>query len=117
MSEKENDQHILTLISQIFVDILNGTTIWNLPNSYSALINFSGREMNLILQGVKNTDQKIKRKITFTVDALTQFAIKLILHSLQIGRYVNRIRVANGKQEIDWYKRAIEEDQSEKKIN
>lgn len=115
MKKEEYDQHILRLISQIFVDIFNGSNLWKLPNAHAALINFTGREMKLLLADEKKYDaEKLERQPQFSPDALSQFAIQLILHSLQIGRYVNRIRIASGRQEIDWYSRVIEEDQNER---
>lgn len=97
------------------MDILKGIRVWKTPDSHSAIINFSGNQMERILTTEKEKEWKITRQPDFTVDKISQFALKLILHSLQIGRYVNRIRVANGRQEIDWYTRAIEEDHNEKR--
>lgn len=111
MSEIQNDQKILTIIVKLFVDIFNLTNIWSLPDNHNAIINFAGRNM----QTIQEPDwKKFQRKITFSVDELSSLALQLVLHSLQIGRAVNKIRISQGRPTVDWYQRAVEEDNREK---
>ena len=116
MSKMEGDQEILKLISQLFVDIWKGTRLWELPDAHASLINFSGSQMEKLLADEKRMNlNSLKRKPQFTVDNLSAFVVQLLLHSFLIGRNVNKIRLEQGRQPVDWYERVIEEDQNARK--
>lgn len=115
MSLMQNDQKILKLITQVFVDIFNLTNIWNLPDQHNAIINFAGRNMQVVINDNQEINyNKLERKSIFSIDELSALVLKLVLHVLQIGRYVNIMRTKAGKQTIDWYQRSIEEDNRER---
>lgn len=103
---------------KIYVDIFNLTSQWVLPDSIDAINNFAGRNMERIqkeTESLQSANLKgLERKSIFSIDELSSFALQIILHALQLGRRVNMIRVQNNRMTIDWYKRAIEEDNNER---
>lgn len=109
----QRDKNIIILISKMYVNFLDLINLYELPDQHLALVNFTGREMKLLENGTKSINwAKLKRKISFTIDDLSRFAINTILLSLLIGREINKIRLAANLQPIDWYARAIEEDKN-----
>jgi hypothetical protein len=116
MSEQEKNQGILQLLAQVLIDALDFEKQLEFPDSYYAIINFAGRGMKSILESEeKQKFHQLKRKPTFSVDDMSRLVTFLVLHSMQIGRIVNDIREEEGRQRIDWYERAVEEDSNEKK--
>ena len=115
MPKLENDQGALKEINKIYVDILRYIDIWEFPDAFLTLINFSGREMQKLQNDPARAKvEKISRKATFSIETLSSITIKPIYHSLLLGRCVNKIRIEMGKTPIDWYLRAVEEDENEK---
>ena len=115
MPKTGKDEEILKLITKLYVDIYNFTQEWNLPDDHNALVNFIGRGMNNFLSGAKPISYSgFSRKSSFSSDSAARLALKIVLRALQIGREINRIRIAQDRPTFDWYARAVEEDNNEK---
>ncbi len=118
MPKTPSDLQILKLIVRLYVDIFNLTNQWILPDSIDAINNFAGRNMVRIqkeMETLQSTHSKgLERKPSFSIDTISSLALQVILRALQIGRAINKIRVSQNRPTIDWYARAIEEDNNER---
>jgi len=58
--------------------------------------------------------KNLEQKPSFSIDISSSLALQVILRALQIGREINKIRISQNRPTIDWYTRAIEEDNNER---
>lgn len=118
MPKTPSDLQILKLIVRLYVDIFNLTSQWILPDSVNAINNFAGRNMARILEEMETLQstysKNLERKPSFSIDISSSLALQVILRALQIGREINKIRISQNRPTIDWYTRAIEEDNNER---